>query len=99
MCRENRKFLAVHRVVVVQVTRGMASCVERCGEQKSLHQNRLCCPALPFVQEYAILEPYRRDSHSHQEQQRKEADGCQVRLPRLRSSIPMPTRTRHFATI
>jgi hypothetical protein len=32
---------------------------------------RLYWPVLPFVQEYAILEPERRDSHSHEELQKK----------------------------
>ena len=33
------------------------------------------CPVLPAVQEYAILEPERIYSQSHEELQKKEADG------------------------
>ncbi len=48
---------------------------------------------LPFLQEYAILEHTNVLSIVGAAE---EAHGCQIRLLRLRSSIPMPTRMSRF---
>ena len=74
MCEGNKLLWAVLQEVFVRFTRGTASAVERwSGEQRRIPQFCFYRSVLPFLQEYAILKPYRIHSQS-QEQQRRLID-------------------------